>query len=361
MFISMEKFIKLLQNNLRVIAAWTVIFTLIGVGLTFILPKYYRATGVFYLISDEKFSSSSISDLLMNVSNLSKGFKSGIDIEHLIETEFVRNKVIARTELMKKKSIEKKIDAYMWLKESISINPYNDGMVKLSCKEKDPLLARDIVEAYLFVIDSFYRESGMFVARNYRIYLEKREKELLTQMQSSMTAMQNYQRENNIIYPEIEYKTLYENVIAPIKQNMLEVTLRKAREEEIFGDKSSSLVSEKELDISSEILDQLYSENNKIMSALNKFPEKVKNYILLKLNTDISVSLYTTVKAELEKAILEEKRDIPSMHIIDIPEIPEEHFFPRKRDGAFVGFILGIICACLYVYLRNARLLRNQN
>jgi len=354
---SIENTMKTLRAKMKVFIVGIFLFTLFGLILTLILPKYYKSQGVFYLVKDSDTRLSSLTNMLLT-GTMPANINENIDIENLIETELVREDVLEKTNLMKIKNIKKKSLAYGWLKKNVDINPYRDGMVKIACRDKDPELAKRVAESYMGAIEKFYRESKVFVARNYRIYLEERESELYEQMSNNLKQLQIFQTKEEFVYPEIEYKSIYETLLAPLKQKMLESEYSVAENKAIYGNKDASEKSAKELKLSSEILDNLYSGDSKAANSLSKFPDKIRQYIILKLNADISVELYSAVRSELENAKLQERKDVPSMQVIDYPQVPEEYFFPRKRDGLLVGLLLGTILMSIYIYMLSIKAIK---
>ena len=99
---------------------------------------------------------------------------------------------------MEKKRFKKKFIAYNWLKENITVNPLKDGLILLNSVDNDPEFATLLVNSYLEVIDSFYKQNEIFIARNYRKYLECREKELYVIMNAYLDSLKSFQKRENL-------------------------------------------------------------------------------------------------------------------------------------------------------------------
>lgn len=342
-----------LKKNLRFIAVITAICAILGLLLAFVIPKKYKSSGSFYIVNSSMSTGST--DLLKGLISDGGFSESRIYIENLIQTRFIMDNIMEKTALMEKRKIGKKFLAYEWLKENVAVSPLKDGMILINVIDNDPEFATLIVNAYLDVIDSFYKQSEVFLARNYRKYLEQRERELFTAMNSYFDSLKSFQKRENLVYPELEYEAYYTNIIMPLKQELTNQLINKEKSLMISNDKSSSDQYEREYKITESVIESLYSGGGANRTPLSKLPSKIKEYATLKIQSDIAVALYSTVKAELEKAVMNEKNNVPSIFIIDKGVVPETHYFPKKRDGLLLGFFIGIILSSGYSLYREDR------
>lgn len=349
-----EQIYKIIQKHFRFIIIVSIGCAVMGLLLTLVLPKKYKSTGSFYIVNSS--TNTGGIDLLKGLISGTSTGDSKIYIENLIQTRFIMDDIIRKTSLMEKKSIKKNFIAYDWLKENIAVSPLKDGLILLSAVDNDPAFATLLTNSYLEVIDSFYKESEIFLARNYRKYLEVREKELLSVMESRLDSLKSFQKRENLVYPEIEYESYYTNIVMPLKQELTNQLINKEKALIVLNDKSSYEQYDRESKITEAVIDSLYnsvSSSNQI--SLAKLPSKIKEYVALKIQSDISITLYTTVKAELEKAVLNEKNTVPSIYVIDRGEMPETHIFPKKRDGIILGLFLGLILSMIYSIYKESK------
>jgi len=360
-----EQFLNtIIKKHYKFIILVTLICLTAGILLTFVLPKRYKSTGAFYIVSSSSnLGVGSDGSLLQGLSGLISTQSNKIYVENIIETRFVKDVVLEKTGLLERKKFKKRLFAYDWLTEHISVNPLRDGMIIISGYDEKPEYARELVFTYLSVIDSFYKESEIFFARNYRKFLEGREKELYASMQTSMQKMRDYQKKEKILFPELEYEAIYTSVIVPIKQELASKLIEKEKALKIYNNKSESEIANEDINITSLILDNMYNDKNALMnSSLASLPDKLREYFFLKLESDISMELYSMIKSELEKSILNEKNNVPSIYIIDHADLPEMPYFPRKRDGAIVGIFLGFMFSMIYLMIKeNAGKVNEKN
>ncbi|MGE3062371.1 MAG: hypothetical protein AB7T10_01900 [bacterium] len=340
-----------LKRNIRFIALITAICVVLGLLLSFVIPKKYKSSGSFYIVNSSM--SSGGADILKGLISDGGFSETRIYIENLIQTRFIMDNIIEKTSLMEKKNIGKRFMAYEWLKANVTVSPLKDGMILINAIDNDPEFATHIVNSYLDVIDSFYKQSEVFLARNYRKYLELRERELFIAMNSYLDSLKAFQKRENLVYPEIEYQAYYTNIIMPLKQELTNQLINKEKSLMVANDKVSSEQFEREYRITESVIESLYEGSGSGRTSLTKLPAKIKEYAALKIQSDISISLYSTVKAELEKAVMNEKNNVPSIFIIDEGVIPETHFFPKKRDGLILGFLIGLILSSGYTLYRE--------
>jgi len=350
-----EQIYQSLKKNIKIIIIITLICGILGLLLTLVLPKKYKSSGSFYIVNPS--TGMGKTDLLEGLI-LGYGMtESKIHIENLIQTRFIMDHILKKTSLMEKKRFKKKFIAYNWLKENITVNPLKDGLILLNSVDNDPEFATLLVNSYLEVIDSFYKQSEVFLARNYRKYLEYREKELYIIMNSYLDSLKSFQKRENLVYPEIEYESYYTNIMMPLKQELMNKLINKEKALLILNDKLTSEKYEREYKITESIIESLYNGTKGMnQTSLAKLPSKIKEYVALKIQSGISISLYTTVKTELEKSIMNEKNNVPSIFIIDNGIMPETFFFPQKRDGLILGIFIGLLFSLVYsIYRENKK------
>ena len=350
-----EQIYQSMKRNIKLIVVITLISGICGLLLTFILPKKYQSSGSFYIVNSS--TGTGGADLLKGLISGYGVTESKVYIENLIQTRFIMDNIMEKTSLMEKKKFSKKFIAYDWLKGNITVSPLKDGLILLNSVDNDPEFATLLVNSYLEVIDSFYKQSEVFLARNYRKYLEQRERELYSVMNSYLDSLKAFQKRENLVYPEIEYEAYYTSIIMPLKQELTNQLINKEKAMLISNDKSSSEKYEREYKITEAVIESLYnSTSGKTQTSLAKLPSKIKEYVALQIQSEISISLYTTVKAELEKSIMNEKNNVPSIFIIDRGILPETHFFPKKRDGLLLGLFLGVLISLIYsIYKENKK------
>ncbi len=330
-----------------------IITSTIGLLLTLIIPKRYKSSGVFFILNN---NDSSLSSNLLNNMNIILGEQntSTIAVDNLLSTRFVMDNVIQKNDLMNYLKTDKKYKAYFWLKEHVKLNQYKDGTNIISCYDNDKNFAAEIVNTYLSLIDSFYRESNIFVARNYRKFLEKRIVEIDKKVKIYSDSLVAFQKKNNIVIPEDEFKIFYENVIVPLQKSLMEQKINYLSAKDISDNLISYKDKKKIYDITLKELDNIYShQTNFSKIPLKDFPAKIQEYMLLYTNLKLNFTLYNFVKTEYENALLKEKKDTPSIYIIDKGIPAEIAYFPRKRDGLILGFLIGLFISYIYILYKN--------
>lgn len=360
MEITVDGIIKILLKRWKFLLISILIFAIVGIMISVIIPKRYRSETVFYLLNSSSKSALSLDNLfggsMGDMSGITSSDISGIYIDNLLKTRFVMDEIIQRTNLMERKKLKHKYLAYEWLNAHLSLNELKDGTNILTLYDNDRKFPVEILNQYISVIDSFYRDGEIFSARNYRKYLEQRETELYAKMMKSMGSLEKFKSEYKTMNPEMEYQALWEGIIIPLKQDLAGKYIEKERTAKIYNDNGQSAQLDKEYNLSNDILNSLFTDKSNLASSpLDSMPKKMKEYVLLKLNSDIDLALYSYIKTELQKSEMKEKKDVPSVYVIDKPVEPEIYYFPKKKDGAILGFFFGLIAMTAYVVIKDKK------
>jgi capsule polysaccharide export protein KpsE/RkpR len=83
--------------------------------------------------------------------------------------------------------------------------------------------------------------------------------------------------------------------------------------------------------------------------SIRQLPLLGVNYADLYRRTRIQETVYETLTKEYEMAKVQEAKEIPSVKVLDLANIPEKKSFPPTIAMTWSGFTLGLICAIVWV------------
>ncbi len=355
MNLTVGKTIYLLMKYKKFITLFTVSLMIIGILMVYLLPKRYRAEASFYIINNS--SDSSLNTMLSAFSpSLGRDLgasmqQSQISVFNLIGTRFVMESVAKKVNLKDKIKAKYNYQIYQWLRKHTVINPLKDGTTILSVYSDDSQYSADVVNAYIAVIDSFYRESDMFVSRNYRKYLEERIAGVYAELNKALNRLTAFEDSSGVVIPDKEYENIYSFVVAPLQTQLLQKKIEMDIAKNVAHNDVKYKSLKKEYDIINKQIESIYTSKNGI---LYNFPKKVQTYSLYYSEATALKNVYAALMQEIEQAKLSEKKNTPSLYVIDEAVPPERHYFPRKLHGIILGFFIGIILSSLWVLMKYA-------
>lgn len=342
-------FMKILKKRYKTASIIMASFIIAGFLLALFLPKRYVSTGIFYIVRNDSGFESPLQG--MNIlSSLSSMNQNQVEVYNLITTRFVKDNAADKTGLMEKIDAKKRYMAYQWLDEHISLNYFKDGTIVLACYDTDKEFAAEMVNTYLSIIDSFYTQSDIFIARNYRKYMEERVKDLGVKMEASAESLAAFQLKTGLLQPDKEAESFYSFIITPLIQDIVSKKLEIEKSRIIEGNTLKSSILQQDYNLTVDEFEKLTNTQSKFMkSPLSKMPENMKKFFFLKTNLEVASQLYAQSKLELENAYMNELKNVPSIHIIDRGIPAERYTFPRKRDGLLFGLIMGMLTTVIWI------------
>lgn len=217
------------------------------------------------------------------------------------------------------------------------------GTMEIGVYDKDPQKAKEIVEYLINTLNRINIELNVLNAKNNREFIETRynlAKEDLKKCEDSLKSFQDIYG----IAPDIQIKAASQVGI------QLEVEIKG---EEIKLEILKKMLSSDQPEIKQQIekinllrsqLDKMKYDNtqNDVLSLKGK-PDIAINFLRLTRNIEIQGKIITFLLPMYEQAKIEEKRETPSVIILDSPFVPDKKIRPKRLTITIVVFLLSIL------------------
>lgn len=218
--------------------------------------------------------------------------------------------------------------------------------------DKDPVLAKEMVDFLLEKLNSINIEINVLNAKNNREFIEKRyyqAKDDLTKAEDSLKSFQ-------LVYgiaPDLQIKASAQSVFT------LEAEL-KAEEVKLDVIKKILSSEEPEVKLQESKVNSLRSKISEIETStdLNDFlrlgnsPQIAISFLRLQRDIEIQTKILSFVLPIYEQAKIEEKRETPTVLILDKPYVAERKTKPKRLTMTlvftFVGFVIAFSLSILY-------------
>jgi len=291
-------------------------------GLSFTLPKWYRATAV--ILPPEE------SDLLSNLSSaqraLTKFPSFGVlpdywtpaDIyKAILSSRTIGEDVIRAHDLVHVyhlRSLEKTLKEIR-SHTKVKINP--DGTILVQVEDRDRDRAASMANTYLEALDRYNVEKRNSQAHRTRLFLERRVQETDSTLRVTESTLRAYEE-------------LHHTVSPPTMSNGADVRgaadllARKMFLEVRLGTLRSYLREDNE-----EVI-QARLELEQLKSKIGNLPELETELSRLVRDSKIQEQLYLLLTSELEQARIREHMDTPTVQVLDPAIPPERHTRPHR-------------------------------
>lgn len=218
--------------------------------------------------------------------------------------------------------------------------------------DKDPVRAKDINE---FLIDELNRiniELNVLNAKNNREFLDARYKEVKADLKQSEDSLRDYQNRYGLA-PEITAKATTQASI------QLEIEIKS---EEVKLEILKKILSPDQSEVKTQIekINALKTQLNEINNSptntsnlrLKGAPDIILNYARLQRNVEIENKILSYVIPLHEQAKVEEKKEMPSVALLDKPNIPEKKVKPKRLTMVLVITFFSFFLIIVFLFLR---------
>lgn len=202
----------------------------------------------------------------------------------------------------------------------------------IEVRANDPKLASDIANYIVELLNGKIVTLKTEKSRNNRIFLEQRLVEIRENLRLAEDSLVQYQEYSGLISPEEQYKGIVE-AYSGIESDLITRRIQKSVLEKIKGENSPD-VTNLQYEIK-EIEDKMrdiknYGEPAGIIPPIKNLPEKAINYFRLLREVEINSTILEFMLPLYEQSKIEEKKDIPTLQVIDFAIPYETKSYPPR-------------------------------
>ncbi len=368
-------FIYILLRRRKIIITSFLIFSILAVIISLIIPVTYNANAVIRPAGKDEglMSNFSLSTSLGGFSSIfGGGSEDAYNLISILKSRTIAENTIKHFGLIEKYDIEYMEDAVKFFNNNLNISLEEEGTIIISMtastgffhydeEEKEARqLSADMVNYLVQELNRINTELKTKQAKSFRLFIEKRYNEnkkdlkfiedklkkfsetygmisLPDQISAAITVAANL--EGEMLIKEVEFEALKNT----FDLNHPEIRKRKIELSELR----------------SKLLDMKYrtSNDNKItiFPLFSEVPELGAKYVEFKRENEVQNQIYQFLTQQYEQAKLQEAKDTPTIKIID-EAVPYVRKAKPVRSlicivSGFLGFFVGIFIAFLKEYL----------
>lgn len=227
------------------------------------------------------------------------------------------------------------------------------GVLKISIYDKDPVLAKEMVEFLLDELDKINIELNVLSAKNNREFIENRYFQARTDLTKAEDSLKTFQ----LVYgvsPELQVKAAAQTMFS------IEAELKG---EEVKLDVLKKILSsdQNEVKIQEAKVNSLRDKVNGIRTStdlndilsLGNSPQIVLSYLRLQREVEIQTKIVSFLLPVYEQAKIEEKRETPTVLILDKPYVAERKSKPKRLTMVVVLTFVGFMFSSAYYIFKS--------
>ncbi len=241
------------------------------------------------------------------------------------------------------------------------------GTMEIGVFDTSPERARDIAAYLVEQLNKINTELNVLNAKNNREFIESRYNSIKDELKQAEDSLKLYQDSYGIA-PDIVAKSVVQTAVqmeAEIKSEEVKLEILKKM---LSGDQSEVKMQENKIAaLRNELAKVKNTDDNENFLNLKNTPFKVLNYLRLQRNVEIKNKLLVYILPIFEQAKIEEKKEMPSVLVLDQPEVPELKKKPKRLMLIGLSIIISfvLLSAGLIIYETSVKqllhTLKNRN
>src|SRR6266567_259642 len=368
-------YLRLLWEHRRLLARVAVYGLLASTLIAFLIPARYESTA--RLMPPDNQSTSGLAAAAAAMSGVGAGLggaasdllglKSTSDVfVGILTSRTIQDKLIQQFDLKKLYGVSRMEDARNNLAERTGIGvDRKSQIITITVTDHDPKRAAAMGQAYVEELNRLVAELSTSSARRERIFLEERLKTVSQDLEAAEKEFSQFSSKNTAIDIKEQGKAMVEaaatlqgqyiaaqSELEGLKQiytdNNVRVRSVRARIAELkrqlekLGGKG-----EQASESSGQQADFLYP-------SIRKLPLLGVTYADLYRRTRVQEAVFESLTKEYELAKVQEVKEIPTVKVLDSPNIPERKSFPPRLLIMFLGAVIAFGLATTWVLGKTA-------
>lgn len=347
--------------------------TLVTIGIALFIPNKYTSTAQLMPPDQQALSTPSMLGALTGVtgSSIAPSLAGGLmnakspagTFIGILDSQTAQDDIINRFDLRSVYHRKFYVDTRKILTERTTIvEDKQSGIVKIAVADRDRYRARDIAQAYVQELDKLVSKVSTSSARRERIFLEGRLQSIKGDLDASSRAFSQFSSHNATMDPEKQGEATIE-AAGKLQGELI------AAESELSGLKAQYTDDNMRVREVRGRMNELQSQLRKMSGAgdnangadltadqllpsVRKLPLLGFTYYELYRQVTMQETLYETLTKQYELAKVEEAKEIPSVKVLDEPQVPEKKSFPPRLIIVVLGFLLSALAGMTWISVK---------
>jgi capsule polysaccharide export protein KpsE/RkpR len=342
--------------------------------IAFLIPKRYESSALLMPPDDQSGSgmmlaaafASKVAGSMGEVAGDMMGMKSSGDLFiGILRSRTVQDDLIAKFDLRKEYSTRQWDQTRKILTTRTMISAdRKSGIITITVTDNDPRRAAAMAGEYVAELNIVVNQLNTSSAHRERVFLEERLTQVKQDLESAEKDFSQFASKNGAIDIKEQGRAMVESA-AVLEGQLI------AAQSELQGLKQ--IYSENNVRVRSlrariaELQSQLQqmggkqevgaeasaSDSNELYPSIRKLPLLGVPYADLYRRTRVQEAVFESLTREYELAKVAEAKEVPSVRLLDPPDVPERKSFPPRLAIMFLGTFLCCAGATLFVLARS--------
>ena len=338
--------------------------------LAFVIPPEYKSTAQLMPPDAGSFSGTGLMAIAAGVtsasalgaaSNLIGGRTQGATFVGVLTSRTVQDDIIDRFHLREVYGLDTRMGARKKLGRRTSADEdRKSGIITISVIDNDPERARDIAAAYVGELNKLVAQVSTSSARNERVFLESRLKAVKDDLDAVSRNLGNFSSRNATFDLETQGRSMLE-AAAKVQAEIMVAESELRGLESTYGAENARVRAAgarlAELQRQLKTFSGTHNEtaaslgDDQLYPSVRKLPMLGLTYTDLYRQARIQEAVYEILTKQYELSKVQEAKELPSVKVLDAPDVPEKKIFPPRLAFTAVGGLLALLFALTWLAL----------
>lgn len=347
---------------------WRVTYraVLVAVVVSLLLPKRYEST-IQLMPPDSNAGAGMLAALMGRAGGvgalagdlLGAQSSSAVTVA-VLNSRSVQDRIIDRFDLRKEYKDRTYIEARRDLGDyTVVTEDRKSGVIKLSVLDKDPRRAQQMARAYFEEVNRLLAEVSTSAARRQREFIEQRLKTAKSELDTSARLFSEFASQNSMADATEQTKAMV-TATAELQGRMIAAQSELEGLQQIYTSENVRVRSaaarvaelKRELDKMAGVPSSSASKTStepKLYPSLKELPLLGVRWADLYRNAKVHETVYELLTQQYELARIEEAKEIPTLKLLDVPDLPEKKSTPHRSIIVAVTLLLAVLFSSAWV------------
>jgi len=329
------------------------------------LPKWYSSSAALFPPEKDSGSLGFASSLLggglgslISGSGMSlPAFATLSDVyASILHSRVVAEGVLDKNNLMDVYGQESREKALGELAGHLSVLVEPEGIIRISCEDRDPQRTVTLVNSFIEELNRVNSEVRIGKATATRQFIEDRLDQTKLDLITAENEYRKFQEENNAISLPDQVNAMIGSlaelkgqlVLAEIELGILNRTFLPTHTQ-VVQQKAKIAEIKKQLELLEKGSPDI-KENNPLSIPLSEAPDLGMQLVRLTRELKIQEAIFELLTQQYEQAKIQEKRDTPTVEVLDPPQVPERKSRPKRATMSLMAGILALLFSCVAIF-----------
>jgi capsule polysaccharide export protein KpsE/RkpR len=365
--------LRIIWEHRSLVARTTAVGLCLSILFAFLIPARYESTARLMPPDQESGTATAMMAAMMGKFSATAGglggdllgLKTSGDLfAGVLKSRTVQDDLISKFDLLKVYGYRRREDARDRLEDRTSISvERKSGIITITVADHKPERAAGLARAYVDELNRMMTQLSTSSARREREFLEQRLAQVKDELENSEKEFSQFASKNTAIDIESQGKAMI-GAAANLEGQLIAAQTELEGLKQIYSDNNIRVRSlQARVDELQRQTQKLGGRSSDVALAgdddrfvyptIRKLPILGVNYADLYRAMKVQDIVFATLTQQYEYAKVQEAKEIPSVKVLDSPDIPEKRSFPPRMQIVIVGTLLAALLSVFWVLGRQ--------